>query len=83
MVDGRHAARRRAFGEPRTRRGARRVRALVIVFAVFVGFMVIDAFVGDRGLAALVRSRQEHDRLAAEVAARSGRTIACARRSGA
>ncbi|MCK7498499.1 MAG: hypothetical protein MZW92_53615 [Comamonadaceae bacterium] len=32
-----------------------------------VSFVVIDAFVGDRGLAALVRTRQEHDRLAAEV----------------
>ncbi|MFO7694318.1 MAG: septum formation initiator family protein [Vicinamibacterales bacterium] len=57
-------------GTPRTRRARGGFRALVIVFSVCVGFVVVDAFVGDRGLAALVRSRQEHDRLAAEVEAR-------------
>jgi cell division protein FtsB len=56
------------IGEPRARRGRGGLRTIVMVFAVFVGFMVLDAFVGDRGLAALVRSRQEHDRLAVEVA---------------
>ena len=57
-------------GKTRPRRGRGGFRALVIVFSVCVSFVVIDAFVGDRGLAALVRTRQEHHRLAAEVAAR-------------
>ena len=57
-------------GKPRARRGRGGLRALVVVFSVCVGFVVIDAFVGDRGLAALVRARQEHDRLAAEVQSR-------------
>jgi cell division protein FtsB len=56
-------------GKPRTRRGRGGFRALVIVFSVCVSFVLIDAFVGERGLAALVRTRQEHDRLAAEVGA--------------
>ena len=54
-------------GKARARRARGGFRALVIVFSVCVGFVVIDAFVGDRGLAALVRARQEHDRIAAEV----------------
>jgi len=58
------------IGELRARRGRGGLRMFVTVFAVFVGFMVLDAFVGDRGLAALARSRQEHARLAAEVAQR-------------
>jgi cell division protein FtsB len=57
-------------GKKRPRRGRGGFRALVIVFSVCVSFVVIDAFVGDRGLAALVRTRQEHHRLTAEVAAR-------------
>ena len=54
-------------GTPRTRRARGGFRALVIVFSLTVSFVVIDAFAGDRGLAALVRTRQEQDRLAAEV----------------
>jgi len=57
-------------GKPRTRRGRGGFRALVIVFSLCVSFVVIDAFAGERGLAALVKTRQEHDRLAAEVAIR-------------
>jgi cell division protein FtsB len=57
-------------GKPRTRRARGGLRALVLVFSVCVGFVVIDAFAGDRGLAALVRARQDHARLAAEVAAK-------------
>jgi cell division protein FtsB len=57
-------------GKPRPRQGRGRFRAIVIVFSLCVSFVVIDAFVGDRGLAALLRTRQDHDRLAAEVAAR-------------
>jgi cell division protein FtsB len=57
-------------GKARTRRARGGFRALVIVFSLCVSFVVIDAFAGDRGLAALVRTRQEYDRLAADVAAR-------------
>jgi cell division protein FtsB len=57
-------------GRPRTRPGRGGFRALVIVCSVCVSFAVIDAFAGDRGFAALVRSRLEYDRLAAEVASR-------------
>ena len=57
-------------GKPRARRALGGFRALVIVFSLTVSFVVIDAFAGDRGLAALVRTRQEQDRLAAEVAAK-------------
>ena len=58
-------------GKPLSRRGRGGFRVLVIVFSLCVSFVVIDAFAGDRGLAALVSSRQELDRLAAEVAARN------------
>ena len=57
-------------GKPRTRRGRGGLRALVIVLSLGVCFVVIDAFAGDRGFAALMRTRQEHDRLTADVAAR-------------
>ena len=57
-------------GKPRARRALGGFRALVVVFSVCVSFVVLDAFVGERGLAALVRTRREHDRLAAEVGAR-------------
>jgi cell division protein FtsB len=57
-------------GRPRARRGRVGFRALAVAFSVCVSFVVVDAFVGERGLAALVRSRQEYDRLASEVAAR-------------
>ena len=69
-------------GKPRTRRARGGFRALVIVFSLSVSFVVIDAFAGDRGLAALVRTRQEQDRLAAEVSGSSGKTPGCAIRSG-
>ena len=58
-------------GKPRTRRGSGGLRALVIVFSLGVSFVVIDAFAGERGLAALVRSRQELDQLAADVEERN------------
>jgi cell division protein FtsB len=54
----------------RSRRGQGGLRALVILFSLCVSFVVIDAFAGDRGLAALMRTRQDHGRLAAEVEAR-------------
>jgi cell division protein FtsB len=58
-------------GKPRTRRARGGFRALVIVFSLGVSFVVIDAFAGERGLAALVRSRQELDQLAADVEERN------------
>jgi cell division protein FtsB len=58
-------------GKPHPRRGRGGFRALVILFSLCVSFVVIDAFAGDRGLAALVRTRQDHDRLATEVEARN------------
>ncbi|MCU0250714.1 MAG: septum formation initiator family protein [Vicinamibacterales bacterium] len=57
-------------GSRRPRRGRGGFRALVILFSLCVSVVVIDAFAGDRGLAALMRTRQDHDRLAAEVGAR-------------
>ena len=58
-------------GKPHPRRGRGGFRALVILFSLCVSFVVIDAFAGDRGLAALVRTRQDQDRLAADVEARN------------
>jgi cell division protein FtsB len=42
----------------------------VIVFSLCVSFVVIDAFAGERGLAALLDARKELDRLSAEVEAK-------------
>ena len=56
-------------GKPRAHRARGGFRALVLVFSACISFVVIDAFVGDRGLAALMRARMERDRLAAEVVA--------------
>ena len=50
------------------RKGRRGQRTLVVTIAVFVTFMVIDAFVGERGLAALVRTRHEYRELSRQVA---------------
>jgi len=55
-------------GDPDARKGRRGQRTLLVTVAVFVSFMVIDAFVGDRGLAALIRTRHEYKQLAREVA---------------
>jgi len=57
-----------ANGDGDARKGRRGQRALLVTIAVFVSFMVIDAFVGERGLAALVRTRQQYKELAMEVA---------------
>lgn len=57
-------------GKTRARRAQGRLRALVIVFSLCVSFVVIDAFAGERGLAALLESRREIDRLTAEVASK-------------
>jgi cell division protein FtsB len=55
-------------GDGDARKGRRGRRTLLVTIAVFVTFMVIDAFVGERGLAALVRTRQQYRELAREVA---------------
>jgi len=57
-----------ANGDGDASKGRRGQRALLVTIAVFVSFMVIDAFVGERGLAALVRTRQQYKELAMEVA---------------
>jgi cell division protein FtsB len=57
-------------GPPRPRRTRGGYRALVVVLSLSVCFVVIDAFAGERGLAALVRTRQDNAKLAAEVEAR-------------
>jgi len=57
-------------GMPRARRARGRFRAIVIVFSLCVSFVVIDAFAGERGLAALLDSRKALDRLAADVDAK-------------
>jgi cell division protein FtsB len=54
-------------GMPRPRRSRGASRALVVILSLSVCFVVIDAFAGERGLAALVRTRQENARLAAAV----------------
>jgi cell division protein FtsB len=55
-------------GDGDARKGRRGGRTLLVTLSVFVSFMVIDAFVGDRGLAALVRTRQQYKDLARDVA---------------
>jgi cell division protein FtsB len=57
-------------GMPRPRRTRGGYRALVVILSLSVCFVVIDAFAGERGLAALVRTRQDNARLAAAVEAR-------------
>ena len=54
-------------GDGDARKGRHGRRTLLVTIAVFVSFMVIDAFVGERGLAALVRTRQQYKELAREV----------------
>jgi cell division protein FtsB len=56
-----------AHGAGDSRKGGRGQRTLLVTMAVFVSFMVIDAFVGERGLAALVRTRRQYQELAREV----------------
>jgi cell division protein FtsB len=52
--------------QPRRSARARRVvRALLLVFAAVV---MVDALVGERGLLAMRRARDEHDRVAAQIA---------------
>jgi cell division protein FtsB len=57
-------------GQPRMRRARGGFRVLAIVFSIGVSFVVIDAFAGERGLAALYRNRQELARLSSEVDAK-------------
>jgi cell division protein FtsB len=55
-------------GELHARHARGGPRTVAAALFVVVGFIVIDAFVGDRGMAALIRSRQEHAQLAKDVA---------------
>jgi cell division protein FtsB len=57
-------------GAARPRRARGGYRAIVVVLSLSVCFVVIDAFAGERGLAALARTKRENAALAAEVEAR-------------
>ena len=57
-------------GTARPRRARGGYRAIVVVLSLSVSFVVIDAFAGERGLAALVRAKRENATLAAEVEGR-------------
>jgi cell division protein FtsB len=59
---------RSGISRPRRTRGG--YRAFVVVVSLSMSFVVIDALAGERGLAALARTRQDNARLAAAVEAR-------------
>ena len=56
---------------PRPAPRGRRVALWVVLFAASV--FVVDSLVGDRGLLAMLRARQEYDRLAATIASERSR----------
>ena len=54
---------------PKTKRPADRSRRIVHWVLLFVAsVIVVDALVGDRGLVAMLRARQEYDELSASIA---------------
>lgn len=61
------SATRPRIGESDTRRGRRGRRTFFFVLVFLVCIVVVDALVGERGLLALVKTRQQYDALAAEV----------------
>jgi cell division protein FtsB len=52
---------------PDARKGGRSRRTLLFVLGFILVFMVFDALVGERGLVALLRAREEYQQRAAEV----------------
>ena len=60
------AALRRRASQPRRPGSIRRVVHLLLIFVASA--IVVDALVGERGLAAMFRARHEHDELSASIA---------------
>lgn len=58
------------IGDARSRRARGGLHTGVVTVSACVAFVVLNAFVGDHGLAALMRAREDHARLAREVAAK-------------
>jgi cell division protein FtsB len=63
--DGQQNSRRRVPQPLRGARTRRIVHALLLFLAVII---VVDGFVGERGLFAMLRARRQHDELAAVIA---------------
>lgn len=53
---------------PDLRRGRRGSNTIVLALAFIVCFLVVDSIVGERGLIALVRAREQHSELGRDVA---------------
>lgn len=64
--DSRRAPRRRATPTPKRPTRTRRIVQLLLVFVASV--IVLDGLVGERGLLAMLRARQEYDALSASIA---------------
>jgi cell division protein FtsB len=64
--DDRPAPKRRASQPKRSAGRSRRIVHWVLLFVASV--IVVDALVGDRGLVAMLRARQEYDELSASIA---------------
>jgi cell division protein FtsB len=64
-ADSKAASRRRTPRPQRTTQ-ARRVVRLLVLFAAIV--LIVDGLVGDRGLMAMLRARQQYDELSAALA---------------
>jgi len=54
-------------GQLDARRGPGRRRGLLLALSFLVGFLVFDGLAGDRGTLALIRARQRHAQLSAQV----------------
>jgi len=64
--DHRRQPRRRATATPKRPTRTRRIVQLLLLFIASV--IVLDGLVGDRGLLAMMRARQEYDALSASIA---------------
>ena len=53
---------------PLPRRPARRSRTVYVLLLLVASVLVVEGLVGDRGLLAMLRARQEYDRLTASIA---------------
>ncbi len=69
QTDPSRAETRRRNPAPTTARRSARTRKIVHLLLIFVASaIVVDALVGERGLVAMLRARQEYDELSASVA---------------